>query len=32
VLTISNDSFATIGFPILACGSVVSSLYILKLS
>ena len=32
VLTVSNDSFATIGFPILAHGSVVSSLYILKLA
>lgn len=31
VLTICNNSFATIGFPILAPGSVVSSLYILKL-
>ncbi len=32
ILTVTNDSFATIGFPLLAHGSVVASLYILKLS
>lgn len=32
VLTVTNDSFSTIGFPILAHGSVVASLYILKVA
>jgi hypothetical protein len=31
-ITVSNNSFVTIGFPVLAPGSVISSLTILKLS
>jgi hypothetical protein len=31
-ITISNNSFATIGFPVLAPGSIVTSLRVIKLS